>query len=341
MRRLVFAKTAMFAASLFLLLMPSTALAQGGQVKPGAPPVEQPLVSEGDFAISLGSALAVTTTDDEVEAESRLGELGIAPRNGWIADYPVTPDVLVELQNSLVEAAASGKLSLGKDEAQKRFNDVVAEFGLALKPFTADTIYEPTAASCENYPNPAMVEKSYTSEGVPVVTYYCPPPEYYNLYAWVPYPFWWSDLWFPGFFILNDFHRVVHRHRRVVVITNHFNDVRSHRVFRVDPVERFRGKTFAGIGVSRPKNFIQTGVPKGERTIFNTPGAQRMPAGGTPPPAVRGGERVSPVPRGGERPAPAPRGGESISPPSGGVRTSPPSGGVRVSPPSGGGRERR
>ena len=322
MKRLIFSKTVMFAASLFLLLMPSMALAQGGQVKPGAPPVEQPLVSEGDFAVSLGSALAVTTTDDEVEAESQLSEVGIAPRNGWIADYPVTPDILVELQNSLVEAAASGKLSLSKDEAQKRFNGVVVEFGLALKPYTAGTIYEPTAASCENYPNPAMVEKSYTSEGVPVVTYYCPPPEYYNLYAWVPYPFWWSDLWFPGFFILNDFHRVVHHHRKVVVITNHFNDVRSHRVFRVDPVERFRGKTFAGIGVSRPKNFIQTGVPRGERTIFNGPRAMRMPAGGTPPPAVRGGERVSPVPRGGER-------------------ISPPSGGVRISPPSGGGRERR
>ncbi|ABQ24743.1 hypothetical protein [Geotalea uraniireducens] len=341
MKRVIFGEARVFVVSLLLLLMPAMVFAQAGQIKPGAPPIEQPLVSEGDFAVRLGSALAVTTTDDEVEAESRLGELGIAPRNGWIADYPVTPDIIVELQNSLVEAVASGKLLLSKDEAHKKLSDVVAEFGLALKPYTAGAIYEPTPASCENYPNPAVVEKSYTSEGAPVVTYYCPPPDYYSLYAWVPYPFWWSDLWFPGFFILHDFHRVVHVHRKVSVITNHFNDVRTHRVFRVDPVERSRGKTFAGIGVTRPKDYIQTGVPRGERTIFNAPRALKMPAGGAATPPVRGGERVSPVLRGGEKIAPAPRGGERITPPSGGVRISPPSGGVRTSPPSGGGRERR
>ncbi len=320
MRRLILVKAAINAATLLLLLLPAMVFGQGGEVTPGAPPIEQPLVSEGDFAVSLGSALAVTTTDDEVEAESRLAELGITPRNGWIADYPVTPDILAEVQDAVVDAAASGRLALDKEEAGKRLANVAFDLGLALKPYTPGATYEPTAASCVNYPNPVMVEKSYTDQGVPVVTYYCPPPEYYNLYAWVPYPFWWSDLWFPGFFILNDFHRVIPRHRRVVVITNHFRDVRNNRAFRVDPVERFRGKTFAGIGVSRPKDFLQTGVPRGERTIFNGPSATRMPAGVAPPPSMRGGERVAPVPRGGETIAPAPRGGERISPPSGGGR---------------------
>jgi hypothetical protein len=73
-------------------------LAQSEQLRPGAPPVGQPVVSEGDFAVRLAFALAVVTTEDEVEAESRLGEIGIAPRNGWIADYPVTPDIVAELR---------------------------------------------------------------------------------------------------------------------------------------------------------------------------------------------------------------------------------------------------
>lgn len=318
MQRLPLRKMKVFVVTLFLLLVPAMVFAQPGQIKPGAPPVGQPLVSEGDFAVKLGVALGVITTDDEVEAESRLGDLGIAPRNGWIADYPVTPDIVVELQNAVGAAADSQKITLGKDEALKRFADVTAGFGLSLRPYATGTPYEPTPASCENYPNPSAIYNSYTSEGPPVVTYYCPPPDYYSLYTWVPCPFWWSDLWFPGFFILHDFHRVIHVHRRVVVITNHFNEFGTHRAFRIDPLERFRGKTFAGIGVSRPKDFFSTGVPRSERTIFNGPRALKTPGGGMVSPPFRGGERVSPVPRGGER----------VSPPSGGGgRTSPPSGG--------------
>jgi hypothetical protein len=60
----------------------------------GPPPVGQALQREGNFAVKLVSALALGNTEDEVEAESRLAEAGIAPRNGWIADYPVTPDII-------------------------------------------------------------------------------------------------------------------------------------------------------------------------------------------------------------------------------------------------------
>jgi hypothetical protein len=59
--------------SLFLLLMPAMILAQSEQSNPGAPPVSQPLINEGGFAVELASALAVANTDDE--AESSLGEL--------------------------------------------------------------------------------------------------------------------------------------------------------------------------------------------------------------------------------------------------------------------------
>ncbi len=316
MQRLPFSDVKLFVVSLLLFLLPAIVLAQSEPPKPGAPPVGQVLVSEGDFAVKLGAALAVVTTDDEVEAESKLGELGISPRNGWIADYPVTPDIIVELQDSVANAADAKKIPMGKDEALKKLTYVTAGLGLSVRPYAAATAYAPTPASCENYPNPIAINNTYVTEGPPVVTYYCPPPDYYYLYSWVPCPFWWFDLWFPGFFILNDFHRVVHIRNRVVVITNHFNDLRTHHAFRIDPVERFRGKTFAGIGVAQPRDFIPTGVPRSERTIFNGPRAPRMPAG---PPPSRGGERISPVPRGGMI-SPVPHGGERTTPPAGGVR---------------------
>jgi hypothetical protein len=120
---------------LSLLFIPAVIYAQSEQMNPGAPPVGQPLVSEGSFAVELASALAVENTDDEVEAESQLGELGIAPRNGWIADYPVTPDIISELQNALADAADAGKLSIGKDEALKAMNDVM----IFLHPFEGRT----------------------------------------------------------------------------------------------------------------------------------------------------------------------------------------------------------
>jgi uncharacterized membrane protein YgcG len=291
-------------ASLFLLVVPAMVLAQVDQVKTGSPPVSQPLVNEGEFALTLHSALTGSTADDEVSAESALGELGIAPRNGWIADYPVTPDIIVELQTAVEAAATAGKLSVSAAEAIEKLREVTASYGLTVRQYTSDTPYEPSAESCVNYPNPAMVKENYTREGSPVVSYYCPPPEYYSMYAWVPAPFWWSDLWFPGFFILHDFHRVVHVHKRVVVITNHFNDRRSNRAFRIDPVNRHHGRTFAGIGVTRPRDFMSTGVPRSERTIFNAPRVQRSP-GGTGGPMR---ERVSPPARGGERSSPMLRG---------------------------------
>jgi hypothetical protein len=324
MRRLNTLLAGGFIISLLFFLMPVPASAQTTELKPGAPPVEQPLVSEGDFALSLADALDLVTTEDEVEAESSLGELGIAPRNGWIADYPVTPDIVLELKNATATAADANKLEMSKGEALQAVDDVASDYGITVRPFTAGTFYEPSAASCANYPNPVMIEKSYTAAGTPVVTYYCPPPAYYNMYVWVPSPFWWSDLWFPGFFILRDFNRAVHVHDRVVIIRNHFNDVRGHRAFRIDPVDRFRGRTFGGIGVSRPRDFISTGVPRGERVIFNAPRPGRASHGGSVTMPSRGSEPVSPSRREGGRGAPRSGGGEE-----------------RQSPRSGGGGSRR
>ena len=284
MKKLWLLKVKVFVVCVLMLSMPALIHAQTVQTQQGPPPVVQPLADEGTFAIRLGAALGVVTTDDEVEAESVLGNIWIAPRNGWIADYPVTPDIVVELQNAVTNVADSGKLTMGRRDALKRLQDVAEEFGLWVKPYTAGTTYEPTPSSCRLYPNPMDVNNTYINEGPPVVTYYCPPPDYYYLYTWVPCPFWWSDLWFPGFFVLHDFHKIVRVHRKVVVISNHFNDRHTHRAFRIDPLERFRGRTFAGIGVSHPQNFISTGIPRSDRTIFN----------GTRPYTMHGGRMAAP-----------------------------------------------
>jgi hypothetical protein len=301
--------------TLALLSMPAIIRAQAGQAKPAPPPIEQELVSEGTFAVRLVSALGLEPTDNEVEAEDRLGDLGITPRNGWIADYPVTPDIVIELQAAVANAADTKKIALGRDEALKRLNAAAGEFGMAVMPYTTGTTYAGGPPSCETYPNPATMQQYYDEEEAPVVTYYCPPPAYYDLYAWVPCPFWWSGFWFPGFFVLHDFHRIHHFHNRVVVITNHFNDVRTHRAFRIDPVARFSGRTFAGIGAPTTRGFISTGVPRSGRTIFNGPSAQKAPG------------RVV-----------APSGGRISTPPSGGGRMGVPSGGGRMGTPGGGHR---
>ena len=299
MKKMPFVKMSVVIVSL-LLLLPTLSNAQAEQAKPAPPPIGQQLFREGAFAIKLESGLALGTSEDEAEAESQLAEVGISPRNGWIADYPVTPDIIGELQKAVTDAAAANKLSLGKDEALKRFNDLSSELGLAIKPHTDGKSYESKGSNVENYPDPTVINNYYYNEGPPVVTYYAPPPDYYYLYSWVPYPFWWTGFWFPGFFILNDFHRTVVGGGRVRFVSNHFNDFRAHRVFRIDPVQRFRGRTFAGIGASGRRGFIPTGIARSDRRIFNGP------RGWTP-----GGGRITGAPQ---------RGSRAVGSPSSGIR---------------------
>jgi hypothetical protein len=284
--------------TLLLLLIPSVGLAASQQPETGLPPISQQLVREGDFAVKLHAALGLGTPQDETEAESGLGQAGITPRNGWIADYPVTPDIIGELEQSVGDAAAGGKIALGKGEALQRLNAVAVDLSLGVRPQTAvgtEEIQDQPAAL--DYPNPTVINNYYQTEGPPVVTYYAPPPDYYYLYGWIPYPFWCAGFWFPGYFILHDFHRSFHAHNRVSFVSNHFNDVRGHRVFRVAPVARFNGRTFAGIGVKNRRGFISTGVPRSQRTIFNAPRAQAAP-GMRPLPGMRSSFRSAGAPGG-------------------------------------------
>ena len=221
-----------------------------GQQGSKPPPVSQELVSEGDFAFQLAAVLKLGTPTTEAQAEDMLVSVGIAPKNGWISDYPMTPVVVGEVQDAVIAAAASKKLPMEKNDALKAFQGLTSEFNLAIVPATGQ-YEEAQPPTTSEYVEPPYVEDYYADEGPPVVTYYPPPWDYYYLYAWVPYPFWYTGFFFPGYFILNDFdivfvgdhfgHHFHHGHDFDHRITNHFNDPNTHQVMSVDPTMRTRG----------------------------------------------------------------------------------------------------
>jgi len=254
-----------------LFMMRGVSLAQDAQTEGTAPPIEQPLVREGDLAVSLAESLALGATENETEAQGLLNAAGIAPKNGWISDYPVTPDVIGELQASVADAADSGTLDMGKDEALLNLQDVLEAYGLAVRAGGADGARDASGP-------PADLETYYGTVGPPVVTYYAPPPAYAYLYTWVPYPFWWWNVWYPGYFVMVDFnirfqfyervrfyprHRP-HSHHFVVVkrrpmgrshldyrarpplkdhrpgegVSNYLRDRKTGKVRRIDPAKR-------------------------------------------------------------------------------------------------------
>ncbi len=254
-------------SSLLILLMITAALiftpvityAQTEQTASTSPPLSQPLVREGTLATKLADALKVGPATNETEAESALSSVGIAPRNGWVADYPVTPDIAAELQTSVSDAATSGRISVTKDDSLRAFHDVMTEFNLPVTPGIPDTAAN--SASAPAYPDANVAGNYYYDEGPPVVTYYAPPPDYAYLYSWVPYPFWWWDFWFPGFYVLVDFdgHHGHGHHRHdghdghghdghggKEFVSNHFRDPKTGTMSRIDPVNRAHGGTLAG-----------------------------------------------------------------------------------------------
>jgi hypothetical protein len=125
-------KLFMIAILVSFLLMPVITSAQGGHQSAGPPPVKQTLIPEGFFAVKLADALKLAPVETEVEAETTLTSLGITPGNGWIADYPVTPDVLIELQNAVGMAADSGKLTMVRDESTNVVQGVAMDLGLPV-----------------------------------------------------------------------------------------------------------------------------------------------------------------------------------------------------------------
>ncbi|MEN6437877.1 MAG: hypothetical protein ABFD97_04790 [Syntrophobacter sp.] len=218
-----------------------------------APPISQPLVREGDFAIELAQRLMRSTYNDEMEAENALASAGIAPRNGWIADYPVTPDVLGEVKNGVFAASDAGRLGVSRDEAMLAVDGVCADMGLYVRAAAeGDPGYGQPGQQPPPYSDQGALEDYYYDYGPPVISYYPPPVDYGYLYGWVPYPFWWSGYWFSGYYALRDFDVVIagpwwwgggghHRHHHDghhSRVTNHVTDNRTGRVNRVDPATR-------------------------------------------------------------------------------------------------------
>jgi hypothetical protein len=283
------------------------AYTQSDQNSAETPPVAQPLVSEGDFALKLLTALDLGTATTEVQAEDILISVGIAPKNGWIADYPMTPIIIGEVQSSVVAAAVANKLPIGEDEALRAFQGVATEFGLALVPGSGQYAESQPPTSSE-YIQPSVVNNYYYEQGPPVVTYYPPPWDYYYLYAWVPYPFWFSGFFFPGFFILNDFNVIVvgHHHHHHFRITNHFIDPKTNKAFRVDPTTRRIGRA-VNPSPSRTQGFNSTEARRGAASIFNQ---SRPKQTTTMNPTLRGPSRVQvPSNRDQSGPSMAPKGG--------------------------------
>jgi hypothetical protein len=68
------------------------------------------MVRQGDFALSLVEVLELGKAYSETQAQEMLAELGIEPKNGWVSDYPMTPDIIGELQDAVGRASDYGYL---------------------------------------------------------------------------------------------------------------------------------------------------------------------------------------------------------------------------------------
>jgi hypothetical protein len=117
--------------------------------------------------MELADVLKIGEVKSEAEAESRLASVGIAPKNGWIADYPLTSKIIGELENAVGEAADSGKIAMKREEAIGAFQDLIA----SLESQNARVEPPPDRVP---YPEPYYYPRFY---------FYPAPPPYY------PYPF--------------------------------------------------------------------------------------------------------------------------------------------------------
>jgi len=253
-----------------LILIPLAGNAYSETAAAEAPPVAQTLIREGDFAEKLVETLKLGAASSEAEAESTLASVGIAPRNGWIASYPMTPDILTELRDAVGDAADSGRLAMSKDEAVNALQAMASEIGLpVVSDASGISIGEESARSYTPYTDPTVINNYYYDEGPPVVTYYPPPWDYYYMYSWVPYPFWWHSFWFSGFFILHDFHKVIIvRNHGVRVCSNHVFDRGLKRVVTLDHRSRISGRTSQGSReISRARDFNSSEAQRGARSI--------------------------------------------------------------------------
>lgn len=241
-------KLQIFSVVIGLLLIPLVYPVQSAQNLSQPPPVSPSLVRQGDFANTLAYELNLGRPFSEEHAQQMLADIGIAPTNGWVSDYPMTPDVIGELQDGVIKAANHGYLSINQTEAVNIFQSLIADFELPIIPDRSGTKHmeKPPSETHYGYTEPTVIYNYYYHSGPPVITYYPPPHTYVSLYSWISYPFWWEGFWFSGFFVMRDFHRTSH----IIILSRygypkHF---RSH-------------KRVIGLVSNRKKRYIHT--PRG------------------------------------------------------------------------------
>jgi len=192
------------------LLLPTWVAAQHSVEDNAVSAIDPVLVRQGDFAILLVEALGLGEVESEQEAEDRLNAAGIAPDDGWIIDYPITPDILAELALAIGEAADTGRIGISRDEAIETLQDLAAELGLSIPGelgprYTERYVYD-SVGDCSG----TTIRQYYNNYGPPVMTYCRPPYDFDYLYGWRPYGSWWQGHYYPGYYLLHRFHLVIH-----------------------------------------------------------------------------------------------------------------------------------
>ncbi len=263
------------AASLLLYPFATYAADYGSQASQTqqAPPVAQALVREGDFAVKLAAELDLGNPTNEAIAEDMLAKKGVVPLNGWISDYPMTPEILGQLQTAIAKAADEGKLPMTSEQATKGLYYLAAKMNLPTPAGSGIPAKEGSQAPAAQ-PGQTVINNYYYDQGPPVITYYPPPADFVFLYDWVPYPVWWFGFWFPGFFICNKFTTVVVVNARTAIVSNRI--IERGTVAVVDPVVR------TSTGTVRPVTTLRTGSGETFRTVADlrqVAGASRLQAG--------------------------------------------------------------
>jgi len=149
------------------------------------PPVAQTLIREGDFAIKLAAKLDLGLPTNETEAEDLLAKAGVVPLNGWLSDYPVTPEIVGQLQSAIAKSLADGKLPMNADEATQGLYSLTQELN---QPIPAPEVSAPSEQDQmpTSSTGSADIDNYYYDQGPPIITYYPPPTDYVYLYDWVP-----------------------------------------------------------------------------------------------------------------------------------------------------------
>ncbi|MGO9313864.1 MAG: hypothetical protein ACLQBD_09460 [Syntrophobacteraceae bacterium] len=272
-----------------LVSAPYTSSVNAKSSPSGPPPIEQPLVREGEFAVELATALNLTSSKDEAAAEHYLVSINITPRNGWIADYPMTPDIIAEVRASAARSASSGNLRISETDAAGIVDKVSIAMNLPVKVagekynYGSGSGYQPSSAAPppkgSEYVEPYVVDDYYYANEPPVVTYYQPPWEYAYLYDWVPDQFWWDGYEFGGFFILTDFDRRYHNHQ----ITNHVTNANG-TVSRISATARAGASATANqqtgarattADTSASRNLTSSGSARDMDRFSSSPGSSR------------------------------------------------------------------